>query len=432
MSLPSNPQRSPSSGSDARSDVVVIGGGVSGLSFALKAAQAGRSVTVLERTRRLGGCLHSERAPSGYWFELGAHTAYNSYGGFLDLAIAAAAVPAMRERGPARGVIGFLRDGAYKWLTPPKVLLELSWLEAALHLPQAVFGSSVGKTLAERFGAMVGKDNYRRVLGPFLSAVPSQRADGFPAAGPGSLFKKRPRRKEFLRSYGFDGGLQLVCDGVARAPGLTVAHGAIASALTPVSEGEGGGLRVACEDGRSFAARTVALASGPKEATALLGPAFPALAEATGAIATVEVDSVGVVLPREKAWMPACAFLVPAEDSFFSCVTRDPFPDEKERAFAFHFRPGLDRAARLRRVCEVLRVTEADFAHLAEKRLTLPSPGRDHGARISAIDAALARAQGSGLLALTGNYFEGLAIEDCVQRSFSEWARVSGALVAKG
>ena len=417
-----------------RADVLVIGGGISGLSFALKAAQAGKRVTVLERAGRLGGCIHSERAKSGYWFELGAHTAYNSYGGFLDLAIAAAAVPSMRERGPARGVIGFLRDGVYKWLTPPKVLLELSWLEAALHLPQAVFGSAAGKTISERFSAMVGKDNYRRVLGPFLSAVPSQRADDLPAAGPGSLFKKRPRRKEFLRSFGFDGGLQLVCDGVARTPGITVVHGAVAILLTPESGAEGSGMRAVCEDGRSFAARTVAVASGPKEATALLRPSFPALAEATAAIETVELDSVGVVLPREKAWMPACAFLVPAEDSFFSCVTRDPFPDEKERAFAFHFRPGLERAARLRRVCEVLRVTEQDFAWLAEKRLTLPSPGRDHAAKIAAIDLALARPSGSGsaLLALTGNYFEGLAIEDCVQRSFSEWARVAGALVATG
>ena len=106
-----------------RTDVVVIGGGISGLAFALKAAQSGKRVTVLERGDRLGGCIHSERAPSGYWFELGAHTASNSYGGFLDLAVAAGAVPAMRERGPARGVIGFLREGAYKWLTPPPVLL---------------------------------------------------------------------------------------------------------------------------------------------------------------------------------------------------------------------------------------------------------------------------------------------------------------------
>jgi UDP-galactopyranose mutase len=30
-------------------------------------------------------------------------------------------------------------------------------------------------------------------------------------------------------------------------------------------------------------------------------------------------------------------------------------------------------------------------------------------------------------LALTGNYFAGLAIEDCVLRSNAEWARVGGA-----
>jgi UDP-galactopyranose mutase len=429
MTQTPNPQQAPAT---ERADVLVIGAGISGLAFALKAAQAGKRVTVLERGARLGGSLHTERAPSGYWFELGAHTTYNSYGGFLDLAIAAGAVPAMRERGPARAVIGFLRDGLYKWLTPPKVLLQLNWLEAALHAPRALFASAEGKTVGERFSALVGEGNYRRVLGPFLSAVPSQKVDGFPAAGPGSLFKKRPRRKEFLRSFGFDGGLQVVCDGVARVPGLTVARGAKVGLLAPVPVAEGGGLRASCEDGRSFAARIVAIASGPDDATALLRASFPAVAAATGAIATAEVDSVGVVLPREKAWMPPCAFLVPAEDSFFSCVTRDPFPDEKERAFAFHFRPGLTRAARLSRICEVLRVTEADFSHLSEKRITLPSPALDHAAKITAIDAALARAQGSGLLALTGNYFEGLAIEDCVQRSFSEWARVSGAMVAKG
>jgi UDP-galactopyranose mutase len=347
----------------------------------------------------------------------------------------------MRERGAARSVFGFLQSGVYKWLTPPKVLLQLSWLEAALHAPRALFAKAAGQTIAERFGALVGPGNYQRVLGPFLSAVPSQRADGFPAEGPGSLFKKRPRRKEFLRSFGFDGGLQVVCDGVARAPGLTVVQGASGALLAPVPESEGGGLRVVCEDGRAFEARCVAIASGPKDAVALVRAAFPALAAAAAAIATVEVDSVGVVLPREKAWMPPCAFVVPADDAFFSCVTRDPFPDvsagtagagQGERGFTFHFRPGLGREARLRRILEVLRVTEQDLHHLVEKRLTLPAPARDHAAQVAQIDRALAASQGSGLLALTGNYFDGLAIEDCVQRSFAEWARVSGSLVAKG
>jgi oxygen-dependent protoporphyrinogen oxidase len=127
------------------------------------------------------------------------------------------------------------------------------------------------------------------------------------------------------------------------------------------------------------------------------------------------------VLPREKAWMPECAFLVPVDDAFFSCVTRDPFPDARYRAFAFHFRPGTGRADRLRRVAEVLRVAEGDFLHLAEKRVSLPSPERDHAAAVHEIDRQLGP---TGLL-LTGNYFDGLAIEDCVARSNAEWARAS-------
>ena len=57
--------------------------GVSGLSYAFRAAKAGRKVLVIEReAARVGGCLHSHRLADGYWFELGAHTTYNSYGGF--------------------------------------------------------------------------------------------------------------------------------------------------------------------------------------------------------------------------------------------------------------------------------------------------------------------------------------------------------------
>ena len=65
----------------ASHDVLVVGGGISGLSLAWKAAQDGKRVLVLEKSARLGGCLHSERTADGYWFELGAHTTYNSYGG---------------------------------------------------------------------------------------------------------------------------------------------------------------------------------------------------------------------------------------------------------------------------------------------------------------------------------------------------------------
>lgn len=53
----------------------------------------------------------------------------------------------------------------------------------------------------------------------------------------------------------------------------------------------------------------------------------------------------------------------------------------------------------------------------------LPSPVLGHDRTIAELDRMLAGTR----LSLTGNYFEGLAIEDCVLRSRAEWARVAGA-----
>ncbi len=400
----------------ASHDLVVVGGGISGLALAWKAAQHGQRVLLLERSGRLGGCLHSERTADGYWFELGAHTTYNSYGAFLDMVVGAGVAGLVRERGPARARMGLLTHGDYRWLTPPRVLLQLNWLEVAVHLPIGLLSSTAGQTIYSRFSRLLGRGNYDRVLGPFLAAVPSQRADGFPLSGPGSLFKKRPRRKEFIKSFGFEGGLQVVCDAAARATGLTVETGVGVAAVGR----NGDGFTVTTSDGRTLEAPALGLAVPPDVAVALLRPRFGELASQLARIGTVAVDSLGLVLPRQKAWMPECAFLVPVDDLFYSCVTRDPFPDGERRGFAFHFRPGLTRAERLGRALEVLKVTEADLLHVAERRSTLPSPALGHGTIVAELDHQLA----GGRLMLTGNYFDGLAIEDCVARSFAEWRRV--------
>jgi UDP-galactopyranose mutase len=156
-------------------------------------------------------------------------------------------------------------------------------------------------------------------------------------------------------------------------------------------------------------------------AAALFGRDFPELAQALAPVRTVRVDSLGVVVPRASCWMPEAAFVIPADDLFFSAVTRDPFPDPERRSFTFHFKAGHGRGEQLRRMSEVLRLPVAALGEPEVRQTLLPAPALGHDRVVAEIDRLLAGRR----LALTGNYFQGLAIEDCVLRSFDEFARVA-------
>ncbi|TNF30261.1 MAG: FAD-dependent oxidoreductase [Deltaproteobacteria bacterium] len=388
-------------------DVIVVGGGISGLSYAWGAAARGREALVLDAAPRLGGCLHSPRTGDGYWFELGAHTAYNSYGGLLaileGLGMMERLVP--RQKVPFR----LLVDGQLRSITK-----ELSFLRLFGSLPRAPFTKKDGRTAREYFSRLVGKRNYERVLSPMLAAVPSQPADDFPAT---MLFKKRPRRKDVLRSFTLDGGLGSVADAIAAAPRVSVRRDCPVASVAP----DGERFAVTLQSGERLVAEQVAVALPPDVAARVLAGAWPELAEPLAEIGVVSVDSLGVVVPADKVTLPAVAGIVPKErDAFFSVVTRDVVPDTGHRAFTFHFAPGLASGDRLGRALAVLGVSESDVVATHERTSRLPSPRPGHPALVAALDAAL---DGSRL-ALTGSYFAGLAIEDCIGRSNAELDRL--------
>jgi UDP-galactopyranose mutase len=397
-------------------DVVVVGGGVSGLSFAWHAARAGRKVLVLEGGERLGGCLDSRRTTAGYWYELGAHTCYNSYAGLLEIIEGAGIRDRIVPRGEARKRFAFLRDGALDMLGPISVLLRFDKGELLRNVFRGMRAPKDGATTCGWYSGVVGKRNYSRILAPFLSAVPSQNVDSFPAAGPGSLFKKRARRKDVVKSFTLDGGLSAVAAAVAATPGVETVTGAVVREVRR----SGAGYEVHLADGRVFQAPVVSVAVPPSMAAALLRADFPDLASELARIGMAATETVGVVVRREKVKLPEMAFLVPADDLFWSAVTRDPVPDPDWRAFAFHFKTGKTDAERRDRIAGILQVSQGDFEEVTRRMTLLPSPVLGHDRTVAEIDRMLE----GGRLALTGNYFEGLAIEDCVQRSIGQWARV--------
>ncbi|MFO7642689.1 MAG: FAD-dependent oxidoreductase [Candidatus Competibacteraceae bacterium] len=392
-------------------DLLIIGAGISGLSMAHYAVSAGWDARVLEQEPRAGGCLHSHRfagALDGFWLEMGAHSGFNSYGNLLEIMEQVG----LLDRVKRRAGVGFRMfvDGRVRSI--PSQLYYPALPLAPFRLLGLI---KTGRNVAEYYGHIVGRRNYAAVFEPAFNAVICQPAGDFPAD---SLFQPRPRRKGVPRGFTLPGGLQSITDALSARPGIRIEFGQRARALRRAGE-----YFVVSTDDREYTARTVCLATPVAATTALLGAEFPDLAGRLAEIDTAMVESVGVALPADQVQLPLLAGLIGRDEAFYSVVSRDTVPDPKCRGFTFHFRPGmLDEEGKLNCIAQVLGALRAALG--SENAVfginQLPMLRVGHGERTRDLDKALAGSR----LALTGNYFTGVAIEECVMRSRGEFARL--------
>lgn len=392
-------------------DLIIIGAGVSGLSIAQDAARAGSRILLLERDRRPGGCLHSHRFTGeldGFWLELGAHSAFNSYGNLLALLESAGALDRLQRRAK----VGFrlYADGAVRSIVSQLYFSEL------LLAPFRLLGlSKTGRSVTDYFGHIVGPHNYAAVFEPAFSAVICQPAGEFPAD---SLFNARPRRKDVPRGFTLSGGLQTLAEILAEQPGVRIEFGQPVQEVR--REDDAFIVRTERDD---YTARSLCLATPVAVAAHLLQAGFPALAERLAEISTAEVETVGIAVPKSALKLPPVAGLIGRNQAFYSAVSRDTVPDKRYRGFTFHFRPGLlDGAGQRDCIARTLDLPREALAttNVVSKTNQLPALRVGHGERTRDVDRMLAGTR----LALTGNYFTGVAIEDCVIRSRQEWVRL--------
>jgi protoporphyrinogen/coproporphyrinogen III oxidase len=395
-------------------DVIVIGAGISGLSLASYAAAAGLSTLVIEKSSRVGGCFHShrfERDAAGFWLELGAHTCYNSYGGLI----------ALMEKHGLMGSILPREKVSFKMLAGNEIrsiTSQLSFPELFTSAWRLFSLKKDGESVESYYGQIVGSKNYQKVFGPAFNAVISQRANDFPAD---MLFNKRPRRKDVIKSFTLEGGLATVTDKLSANPGVKVLTGA---EITRVSK-NGGKYVVELADGRGFEAASLTLAAPPPEAARLSAEIAPELSRVLAQIKVETIESVGVAVQKEKLKIAPLAGIIATNDDFYSAVSRDTVPHKMYRGFCFHFKAGrLPLELKLKRAAEVLGVRGQDLEQIVERESRLPSPVVGHAAVVAEIDRSIA----SQRLYVTGNYFAGMAIEDCIVRSSKEFQRLSKAL----
>ncbi len=398
--------------SNAQYPHIVIGGGISGLGSAHYAVARGVDTLVLERAASVGGCMHTHRFDdqTGFWVEAGAHSCFNSYGNLLGILEDLNLMGALTAKEKASYLL--YRGGERR-----RIIGALHPLELAASLPRLFRLDKTQLSVAEYYGAGLGRKNYRDLFGPAFRSVICQDADDFPAE---ALFRKKPRRKEVLRSFTMPGGLNDIPTAIAEQQGLRVRTG-----VGVVSIGSAGdGFVITTDDGERLGCERLTLAVPPDIAAALLAEVAPEAAALIGEIGVVEIDSQLLLFDADAVALPKLAGLISVDGPFRSAVSRDFLPDARYRGFAFHFPgDGLDESGRIAAACAALGTEPSRVVSSTCVRNRLPSLRKGHQRRVAGLDQALAGTR----TAVTGNWFLGVSIEDCLTRSLGEHQRLFGS-----
>lgn len=439
-------------------DLIVVGGGMAGLSCAWRLAAAGLRPLVLEAAAEPGGNVRSRVVDGGYRLERGPHTFLASADQIFELATEVGlgdqlvqARPDAASRFIARG--GHLHrapDGAGAFLSSRL----LSW-SAKLRLATEPFRNGRGRpddSALRFFERRFGAEAARVIAGAFVSGVYAgdPAALSAPAAFPlfwgfeqeagsmirGALRYQRQRKKarEALGEVAAPRrrGLWSFGKGLGQLSGaLAESLGPLFRAGTPVEQlGRGeGGYRLGGEQGE-LSTHHLVLAVPPPEAATLLAGVDQELAGLLSGIpmAPVAVASLGFQ-KRQDSLPDGFGFLAPRNEGvrslgvlFPSRIFHGRAPEGGDLLTAYvggMLNPGAlelsDQAlAELVRQ-DLTRLTGSvgrpDLVRVVRHRTAIPQLVVGHLERMAEVRRRLDRFPG---LHLAGNYLRGVGIKDAV------------------
>jgi protoporphyrinogen/coproporphyrinogen III oxidase len=324
-------------------DVIVVGGGISGLAAALGVRQRGASVEVLEAARRAGGTIGTIHR-DGALVEMGPNSALDNTP-LIDALLDATGIRGERVDASAVAATRFVvRDAKLVPLpSSPSSLIATPAFSAGakLRLLREPFIGRAPADVEESVAAFVrrrlGAEFLDYAVDPFVSGVYAGDPErlSLPAAFPrlhaleqkyGSLIRgqiqgARERRqaaekaKNIAGSFSFRSGMQTLTDALARAVDR-VAVGVRAHGIEREADGvwRVDGVR----DGETVVrrARAVILAVPAYEAATLVRKLAPAATEGLAAIDYAAVASIATAYRRGDVAhaLAGFGFLVPAKE----------------------------------------------------------------------------------------------------------------------
>ncbi|MBK5722559.1 FAD-dependent oxidoreductase [Dysgonomonas sp. Marseille-P4677] len=390
-------------------DCIIIGGGISGISFAHYMQAKGKKVLILEKDKNTGGQIQTIFAKQypDYWREFGAHTCYNSYTHLLSIV----------KDINGTNLIHSLGKGSYVTYTEGKIkkmFAELSIPALILNGPKIFFASKKGKTVKEYFSTIVGAGNYNRLFSRLFRAVISQNADEYPA----ELFLKRRknRYKEFPRKYTFNKGLSQFLNTILEKGNMDVIKSCEITDIQRDTEE----YKIIALGGQIFHAKNIAIATDPQTTSRLIKNIEKSLSELLASIPLFHTESINIIVAKDKLAIENIAGIIALEGEFHSAVSRDLVEDEHLRSFTFHFEKGnKTENEKLDIICNVLNISRNDILEWEMIRHILPSLRMSH----LNLHEQVNKIRKFDNIYILGNYFYGLSIEDCINRSFDESER---------
>jgi phytoene dehydrogenase-like protein len=284
----------------ARTDVVVVGGGMAGLTAACYLARAGVAVTLFEKAPGLGGRAATQDY-EGYRFNRGIHALYT--GGAASEVLQELGIVYRHGR---PGTVFALERGRFDLLpTSPTALLRSGLLGAGdkvalvrllATLPRLEARAFARLTVQEWLEQAIERAAVRRVIAAVARTLVYSAALDLVSA---EVFIDRLQRSLRHPIHYLDGGWQALVDALRRAAegaGARIVSSARVEAVEHAA-GEVQGVRL--RGGSLVPAAAVVLATTPAEAVRLVdSAAHPALRALVDALVPAPVASLDVALRR--------------------------------------------------------------------------------------------------------------------------------------